>query len=371
MTSAKKVLVVGFGIGGATAAYAMSRAGLDVHAIDIRHGDAAMGGVGICLLQNALRVLRSIDLAGPCLESGLLFEVVREFDHAGNLQGAHPAPPGIGIRRPDLARILETAAEQAGATLEKGLTVADLRQRSDAVEVVFSDGREAVYDVVVVADGAYSQLRAKVFGGDLAPRFAGQSGWRFAAPRPPEIDGFCIFRSPKGRSVGALPTSKDGCYIFFLENSAAPLRMPDDQLHVLIRERMQEYTAPALRQGLDLLADPRQVLFRPFDITLVPAPWHRGRVVLIGDAAHAPTPQMTSGGGMAIEDAVVLTECLAGTSSVADALEAYSRRRFDRVKTVFDASLQLSRYEQEDSVGNKQKTMALLLQTYQFLGQPI
>jgi 2-polyprenyl-6-methoxyphenol hydroxylase-like FAD-dependent oxidoreductase len=126
-----------------------------------------------------------------------------------------------------------------------------------------------------------------------------------------------------------------------------------------------------VREALAQVTEAKQVIYRPLDITLVPAPWHRGRVVLLGDAAHAPTPQMTSGGGLAIEDAVVLAECLATTGSAREALETYSKRRFDRAKTIWDASLQLCLYEQDDPVGNKDRSAALLLQTYQFLGQPI
>ena len=124
-------------------------------------------------------------------------------------------------------------------------------------------------------------------------------------------------------------------------------------------------------ESLEQVTDPSQVIFRPLEVTLVPAPWHRGRVVLLGDAAHAPTPQMTSGGGMAIEDAVVLAECLIGADSVEEALMTYSQRRFERCKTIWDASLQLCRYEQEDAIKNREKSTALLLKTYQYLEQPI
>jgi 2-polyprenyl-6-methoxyphenol hydroxylase-like FAD-dependent oxidoreductase len=138
----------------------------------------------------------------------------------------------------------------------------------------------------------------------------------------------------------------------------------------LLRERLADFTAPVIRESLKHLTDPVHASFRPFDITLVPAPWHRGRVVLMGDAAHSPTPQLTSGGGLAIEDAVVLAECLQHHASIPSALAAYSERRFERARTVFDASLQLSLYEQAP-VPDPQRTAALLLQTYQYLGQPM
>ncbi|TFZ02778.1 FAD-binding protein [Ramlibacter henchirensis] len=370
MTRVNRVLVVGSGIGGATAAYTLAKAGLETHCIDIQPVRSTVGS-GICLLHNTMRALSEIGLAEPCLDSGLRFEVFKQYDATGRPLMSNPTPPGIGIRRPELARILETAASQAGAKMERGLSASAVTDRGDRVEVTFSDGREAAYDLVVAADGAYSKLREQFFGPEHRVWFAGQSAWRFNAPRPPEVDGFCLYRSPDGkRVVGALPTSKETCYLFFLENSAQHLHWPDDQLHILVRERLSAFSAPVVQDALAQVTRPQQVLVRPFDITLVPAPWHRGRVVLLGDSAHSPTPQMTSGGGMAIEDAVVLARCVKEQASVQDALAAYSKRRFERVKTIWDASLQLCKYEQEE-VSNPQRSAALLLQTYQYLGQPM
>jgi 2-polyprenyl-6-methoxyphenol hydroxylase-like FAD-dependent oxidoreductase len=370
MKKASKVLVVGSGIGGATAAYTLRRAGLEVHCIDSKSETPATGA-GICLLHNTMRALATIGLAEQCLDSGIAFEVFKQHDFTGRLVASNPAPLGCGMRRPELARILEGAAASAGALLEKGLTVSDLIDRSDKVEVTLSDGRQQEYDLVVAADGAYSKLRDRVFGAEYKPRFAGQSAWRFNAPRPVEVDGFCLYRSADGkRTVGAIPTSRDTCYLFFLENSAQHLHMPEGELHVLLRERLDGFCAPVIQDSLALVSEPAQVLFRPFDITLVPSPWHRNRVVLLGDAAHSPTPQMTSGGGMAIEDAVVLAECVDACDSIPQALQAHSQRRFERVKVVYDASLQLCNYER-DPVPDPHQTAALLLKTYQYLGQPM
>jgi 2-polyprenyl-6-methoxyphenol hydroxylase-like FAD-dependent oxidoreductase len=366
----KRVLIVGTGIGGATAAVTLARQGLDVHCIDIKP-ERPTAGAGICLLHNTMRALETIGLAEACRESGMAFEVFREFDSAGQLLHTHPAPPSCGIRRPELARILETAAQDSGAILEKGLMVQELTDCGDRLEVRFSDGTQASYDLVVAADGVYSGLRKHVFGTGHEPRFAGQSVWRFNAPRPAQADGFCLYRTPTGKVLGIFPTSRASCYMFYLESSREPLRIAEDRSHVLIKERLADFEAPAIRDALELITDSSQVIFRPLDITLVPAPWHRGRVMLLGDAAHAPTPQMTSGAGMAVEDAVVLAECLGSSTSVEEALTGYDRRRFERVKRIYDASLQLCLNEQEDPVGNKDRSAALLLETYQYLGQPI
>jgi 2-polyprenyl-6-methoxyphenol hydroxylase-like FAD-dependent oxidoreductase len=366
----KRVLIVGTGIGGATAAVTLARQGLDVHCIDIK-SERPTAGAGICLLHNTMRALAGIGLAEACLESGMSFAVFRQFDASGRLLHTNPAPPSCGIRRPELARILETAAQESGAVLEKGLAIADLTDRGDCVEVQFTDGRQGIYDLVIAADGVYSSLRNRVFGSEYAPRFAGQSVWRFNAPRPAEADGFCLYRTSTGKVLGIFPTSRESCYMFYLESSREPLRIAENSSHLLIRERLADFDAPVIREALDLVTESSQVIFRPLDITLVPTPWHRGRVMLLGDAAHAPTPQMTSGAGMAVEDAVVLAECLANSESVGEALTNYDTRRFDRVKRIYDASLQLCLFEQEDPVGNKGRSAELLLDTYRYLGEPI
>lgn len=371
MSDVKRVLIVGCGIGGATAAYTLARAGISVHCVDIAPKNS-VAGTGICLLQNTLRALSTVEMDIPCLEAGLLFERYRQFDAAGNQTAVHPTPPGIGVRRPDLARILENAAAGAGATIEFGVSVTELNDRGNRVEVTFSNGSRGEYDIVVAADGTYSKTRRKVFGPDFEPEFVGQSAWRFSAPRHPDHDGFFLFRNDKGAVVGAIPTADDSCYLFFTENSKEHLYMPSDQLDTLLRERLAGYSAPLVRTALDHVLVPEQVLFRPFDVRLMPGPWwHKGRVVLMGDAAHAPTPQLTSGGGMAIEDAVVLAECLTAPGTAMDALEAYSRRRIPRVKRVWDASRQLSQWERDNPIGNAEKSAALLLDTYRFLGDPM
>jgi 2-polyprenyl-6-methoxyphenol hydroxylase-like FAD-dependent oxidoreductase len=368
MSDVKSVLIVGAGIGGAMAAYTLARTGIKTHCVEIGP-KSSVAGTGICLLHNTIRAMRQVELAEPCLEYGQTIDYFRQFDAAGNQINEHPTPPGIGIKRPDLAHVLESAALEAGAKIEYGTTVAELEDLGDRVRVVFSNGDVGEYDIVVGADGGYSKIRRKVFGAEYDAEFVGQSCWRFSAPRLPEHDGFWLFRH-NGAGVGAIPTSKDGCYLFILENSDKPLHMPDDKLDVLLKDRLAAYTAPLIRQAVEQLTSPKQVLFRPFDARLMPGPWwHKGRVVLMGDAAHAPTPQLTSGGGMAIEDAVVLAECLAAAGTAAQALEAYSNRRIPRVKRIWESSFQISRWEREDPIGNTQKTAALLLDSYKFLGE--
>lgn len=368
MQKEKKVLIVGTGIGGGALSCALADRGLEVHAIDNKPTISA-AGTGICLLGNTLRALGAIGLKEQCLDQGVPFSMFREFNCEGRELLAFPIGENCGIKRPVLAHVLESNASARGAVLKKNLSVEKIHQApGQAATVRFTDGTEDEYDLIVAADGAYSKLRDEFFGPEYRPKFAKQSVWRFSAKRPDSLDGFQLFRAKDGTAVGFLPTSKDSCYIFHMENSEDYVRYPEDQLDKLLIDRLSSYSSPVIQEALSQIHSADEVLFRPFDITLVPAPWHRGRVVLLGDSAHAPTPQLTSGGGMAVEDAVVLAELLEKLS-VDEALEAYTARRFDRVSKIFNASYQLSLYEQ-DPLANREKSAQLLGQSYQFIAQP-
>lgn len=369
MKTPQRVLIVGAGIAGATTAYTLARDGHDVLCVDIVP-TRSIAGTGICLLENSLRAMKSIGLLQPILDVGASFEVRRDFDHQGNLVNSAPMPPSYGVMRPELARVLEDAAEAAGARIERGVTVASLTDHGAEVEVTLTDGRQLRFDLVVAADGAYSPMRDKVFGLEYRTQFGHQSGWRFSATRPAEVDGMCIYREPGGYTVGAIPTSPSMMYLFVLENSPEPIRIPDDQLRELLLGRLKHFTARTVRDSLAQVLRNDQVLFRPFDATLVPAPWYRGRVAIMGDAAHSPTPQMTSGGGMAIEDGVVLAESMRQAESVPQALSLYSERRFERVKFVWETSITLSRMEQDIQPGHVEKATALSLACYAKMAEP-
>lgn len=367
MKKAERVLIVGTGIGGGALACALAGNGVEVVAIDNKPNVSA-AGTGICLLGNTLRALDGVGVKDECLDKGVRFDKFREFDSEGNEIVAFSMGEGCGIKRPVLANILDSNAIARGAVVKKSLAVEEIIQRPDhPVFVRLTDGSESEYDLVVAADGAYSKLRDNFFGAEYRPKFANQSVWRFNVKRPESLDGFHMFRAEDGICLGFIPTSDDSCYVFNLINSDDYIRYPEDEVHLHLIDRLSTYKSPIVREAVAQIKSASDVIFRPFDISLVPAPWHRGRVVLIGDAAHAPTPQLTSGGGMAVEDAVVLAEALK-THSVDEALLAYNDRRFPRVSKIFNATVQLSRYEQ-DPLTNREKSAKLLSESYKFIDQ--
>jgi 2-polyprenyl-6-methoxyphenol hydroxylase-like FAD-dependent oxidoreductase len=112
----------------------------------------------------------------------------------------------------------------------------------------------------------------------------------------------------------------------------------------LARQQLEGYGGPVARVR-EQITDDSQVLMRPIESILVPPPWYRGRVLLIGDAAHATTPHLASGAGMAIEDAIVLGELLRRATPFPEALQEFMSRRYERCRLVVENSLKVAEWE--------------------------
>jgi 2-polyprenyl-6-methoxyphenol hydroxylase-like FAD-dependent oxidoreductase len=121
---------------------------------------------------------------------------------------------------------------------------------------------------------------------------------------------------------------------------------------------LDSYSAPYVVELRRRLQPDAQLICRPFEWLLVPQPWFRGCTLLIGDAAHATTAHMATGGGMAIEDGVVLGQCVSGSKSIPEAIEAFTARRFGRCRGVVETSLALSRLEQSRAAPSKIRAVA-------------
>jgi 2-polyprenyl-6-methoxyphenol hydroxylase-like FAD-dependent oxidoreductase len=367
-----RAVVIGGGIAGLSAATGMARHGVQVDVVEAASPKEGTGA-GISLLGNALRALDELHLADPCLEGGYGFDTIDIVDGEGNILMSDRAPrtfrpdrpASFGILRSMLHKVLANGATAGGTRLHYETTLTSLVQDRDGVDVTLSSGQEIRADLVVAADGTYSATRASVFGDAVVPEYAGQGAWRITFPRPAELQGLVLMRNRAGQAGGAIPLSESSCYVFILENSVDRVRMSDDQLPELMAERLAGFSAPLMAAAAASLGN-ASVTYRPFDILLMPKPWHRGRVVLIGDAAHSLTPQMTSGGGLALEDSVVLARLIGTGQAIPDALDAFSAARFPRVKQVYDASLQICQWEQLADY-DRSMMQQLMGQTHAFL----
>jgi 2-polyprenyl-6-methoxyphenol hydroxylase-like FAD-dependent oxidoreductase len=357
MASVQNVLVVGGGIGGLVGALALRQRGIAVEIVEV-NPKWDVYGVGIIVQANALRALAAVGLADRVLAAGSGISGLRFHDSDGNVLHDVPQPPLAGpeyppscaLTRPRLHAILQETVRDAGAQVRLGVTVAQIEQTGEAAEVTFTDGTAGRYDLVVGADGLRSSVRELVFGREPQPAFVGQMVWRCNVPRPPEVEQMQMFFGKSGNKAGFVPLAPDLMYIFLTEKPrpGAQLRIPEAQLAEAFRLRLAEFGGPVAAVRDRDITDPAQIVYRPFEDILLPAPWHRGRVVLIGDAVHAMSAHVAQGAAMAIEDAVVLAEELAARPALAEALQGYTERRYERCKSFVEIARELARGEIEN-----------------------
>ena len=336
------ILVIGGGIGGLTAAIALRAKGFDVTVIE-RDPDWSVYGVGIIQQSNVIRAMSQLGLIDEYVASGVGFDAVEIFTPTGVKVARVPTPrlvdgypANMGIGRPALHKILGDRTIASGAKVLLGVTATELKDDGDGVDVTLSNGERARFDLVIGADGVYSQTRAMLFPDVGGPQFTGQAVWRYNLPRPADLDALHVYNGPTG--VGLVPVSEALMYIYVTTPEPDNPRYPREGLAALMRSKMAG-CAPYIRELSELVTDDDGVVYRPLEGMLVEGDWHRGPIALLGDAVHATTPHLGQGAGMAIEDSLVLAEELARHDTVESALTAYRNRRFDRCAYIVRSSL--------------------------------
>ncbi|MFE4393931.1 MULTISPECIES: FAD-dependent monooxygenase [Streptomycetaceae] len=333
-----RVLVNGGGIGGLTLATALAERGHQVDVAELREQLEALG-VGIIQPSNALHVMREIGVLDDCLAAGFEWEVLTICDPAGATLAKIPqprmgdAPSNNGIPRPALARVLADAAVKAGATLRFGTTIGTLREDAHGIEAALTDGQVGRYDLVVGFDGIGSPLRRHLYGEKYAPEYTGFANWRVTVPRSPEVRGVVMSSGNLNAKALLTPISAEQMYLGSVFAEAEDFRPDPERAHEQLRERLAGFGGP-IAEALAQITDPAAVVYSRISQVTVEEPWHVGRIVLAGDAAHASTPHLAQGAAMAVEDALVLAQSLDAEDTVPAALTAWEARRRPRAMWV-------------------------------------
>jgi FAD-dependent urate hydroxylase len=333
MATAARVLIVGAGIAGLALGRALRKQGLAPEIIE-RAVSWTPGGTGLYLPGNGVRALGALGLADELLARAVRISHQRILDHRGRQLAEielstlwNPVGLCVGIARSELHRILLDGA--SGVPMRLGIIVTALRQENDQVEVDFADGSTGRYDLVVGADGIRSSIRRLVFGGE-SPRHLGQVSWRFLVDHSGAIENWTAMLGRR-RAFLALPVGSNRLYCY-ADLATRTTEDPTDRDLVRFRALFGEFAepVPSIFGGLESFDS---IHFSPIEEIIVDT-WVQGSVVLIGDAAHATSPNMAEGASMALEDALVLTRMLATHGSPALALSAFSERRKARIRWV-------------------------------------
>ena len=345
-----KVLIVGGGITGGVLALGLAQRGVAVTLVELAAEWRGVGH-GITIQGNALKAFRSVGIWDRLAAEGVGFDRLRMRAADGALlvevptprTGGDDLPATVGSLRSSLQGILRDAVYAAGVTVRLGLSVNAFEPAKDHVDVSFTDGSAGRFDLVVGADGIRSQVRSMI-GIKVEPEPVGMGIWRVVADRPAAMDCAEVYYGGPRYKAGYSPISADKCYAYLLDEPLDPSLIGPNAPIDLLRERSAGYGG-TWGQIRDSLPDDQAVDYRWIEYVSLPAPWYRGRVIVIGDAAHACPPLIAQGAAMCAEDAVVLAEELTGAAAVPAALESFMARRMPRVQTVLDASMLLVSWE--------------------------
>lgn len=333
-SASKRAIIIGAGIGGITAAIALQRAGFDVTVFE-RADELREVGSGLPLWASALKALQKIELNGllEALGAPVVAGHVRTWrgDILFDLR-TEVLPRSVGtlnsvVHRAELlALLLETLGEE---NVQLGATCVGFTQDETGVCARFADGREVRGDVLIGADGLHSVIRAQLFNASQ-PRYVGYMCWRGLAHIT--RTGLLTMAWGKGYLFGVTSMSKGRAYWF------AQFYCP---------EEMPEKAGGRKREMLELFHDwhdpipavieataEEDILRNPIYESKPLRHWSRGRVTLLGDAAHTMTPNLGQGACQAIEDAVELGKCLKSEPDIVAALKRYERRRVRRTNMI-------------------------------------
>lgn len=325
-----RILIVGAGVAGLALGRALRQHGCFADIIE-RNAGWSDAGTGMYLPGNALRALRTLKLDAEVEKRAAWIETQRFCDHRGRLLSEinlgsvwSETGPCVAVHRADLHAALREPED--ALPIRMGVALVSIDQDVESAGVHLSDGARETYDLVVGADGIGSSVRHLLFD-DAGLRALKQWGWRFVIPCPPQVTTWSVFMS---RQSACLTVPVGGgqayCYVDLmgLEPPTSPAISTD-----CLQEVLSDFAGPAIaiREALD---GGVAIHAAPIEEVVLDS-WSRGRALLVGDAAHAMSPNMAQGAAMAIEDALVLAECLFEQPSIETALSAHEARRRPRV----------------------------------------
>jgi 2-polyprenyl-6-methoxyphenol hydroxylase-like FAD-dependent oxidoreductase len=344
------VLIIGGGFTGMASAIQFKKLGINVDLVEIDE-NWRTDGAGITVSGPSLRAVEKLGILEQFKAEGAISQGVEMYSASGTLLRSIPTPAvpdssivgGGGIMRPSLAKILGKATREAGVNVRLGVTYESISETVNSVNVSFTDNTDASYDLVLGTDGLFSSVRKTYFPEAPEPKYTGQGVWRAVVPRF-GTETAVQYLGQNGK-VGFTPVSDEEMYLYYTETRPDNDWINEDQLLPHLSALLEEFDAPVMRQIRESLSGDSHILYRPLEGLILPRPWYKGRVLLMGDAVHATTPHLASGAGMGLEDAIVLAEELEKGGDILNVLERFQNRRWTRCNMIVSNSLRLGEIE--------------------------
>lgn len=339
MDDVRKVLVAGGGVGGMSAAIAFAMKGIEVDLVEKR-SSFDVPGVGLGQPACALRVYRRFGVLEEILDTGFSYDRMSVFGPDRDLifehrflMGGEGLPAFCALSRAHLHAILDRRARALGVGIHMGREVS-VFDGDRGTSIRFSDGSAAEYDLVCGFDGIRSGARAHLVGDMFGPRHCGIGAWRIQVDRADCVTGM-EFMQGIGGKAGTIPISQDKMYLFNIRPEVPGEIFPQQDMHALLKERLAQFGSYVAEIASSLTPE-SPIVYGALEPFIMPYPWHRGRVVIGGDAAHVVPPHLTAGAAMAVEDALALASfVLSGEGTVEDRLARYGKDRFARNAFVY------------------------------------
>ncbi|MDO6452817.1 FAD-dependent oxidoreductase [Neptunomonas phycophila] len=376
MAAVKKVLVIGGGFSGMSAAIKMRRNGIEVDLVEIDPEWCELGA-GITINGASMRALETLGLYDLVVQQGCVTDGVGIHMAHGPLIAELPTPSPVGssvggsggIFRPTLARIMSDATIAAGVNVRLGCTYTKIDLAEDSVSVTFTDETTQTYDLVVGADGVHSSIRKEFFPEVPAPEYIGQGVWRAIMPRPAEINRVTMWMG-NHLKLGVNPVSDTHMYMFITEDRPTKEHIDKDTWPQVFADLMKNFPNPIVEALIpQAFEESANIDYRPLANLLVKAPWNKGRLVMIGDTVAATTPHLASGAGIGIESGIVLADELANNDDLSVAFDRFHERRWERCRIVVENSARLCNIEING--GDKIEHSTIMKESLIALSQPI
>jgi 2-polyprenyl-6-methoxyphenol hydroxylase-like FAD-dependent oxidoreductase len=353
--------IIGGGVAGAATALALHKAGIESVIYEANPDDADGVGVFLTLATNGIDALRVLEADGPVLERGFPTPAITLRSGTGKRLGSTPTgvPLADGtvshtLKRSDLYSTLCEQVRACGLPIEHGKRLVDATYEAGGVRARFQDGTTAFADVLIGCDGVHSTVRGLIDASAPAPRYEGlltTGGYTTGVAVDAEPGTYEMIFGKRG-FFGYAP-APDG-QVWWFANVPSP--QPP-------RGRLDHTDAGRRQMLLDLFADdagPACPLVKaaPSVAPLLPVHtfphlgrWHRGGKIVIGDAAHAPSPTSGQGASLSVEDAVLLAMCLRDADTTESALDRFVAARRERVERIVKWAARFNRSKAAGPVG--------------------